>query len=353
MNLGYKELISEIESQASTDKSLQAVKERISQLTMPPRAMGKALDLVEELTFAAGKIPTLENTHVFLFAAEHGVTVEGVSAFPAEVTQQMIHNFIQGGAAINQLSKSNAAGLSVVNVATAGDYPEHPQLVDSPVAKGSNNLLHEAALDDKAMLAAIDLGAELAIKKIDEGVDLMACGEMGIGNTTVSACLTKVLTDCAIDKAVGRGTGVDDATLMLKCQVVQKAIARVPAATATEALDILKQWGGYEFAAIVGVILACAARRVPFILDGYNVTAAAAIAAKLCPRTKEVMIASHKGAEPGHEILLKHLNKQAYLEWGLRLGEGSGAVLLFPLCKASCDMVRGMATFEEAAVSDK
>jgi len=350
MNTDIQQILKNIAKQPSTDKALEDVRQRIDQLTMPPRAMGSALDLAEELTCAAGELSQFQKSHIFLFAGEHGVTEEGVSAFPAEVTRQMVLNFVQGGAAINQLSQSVGANLTVVNMATAGEYPEHAQLVDCPVAKGSANLLKESALEQSAMEKAILLGAQLAVESINQGTQIIACGEMGIGNTTVSSCLCHVLTGCSIEDAVGAGTGLDDAGRQRKKEVVKKAIKRV---SPKEPLEILKEWGGYEFAGIIGVILACAQHRVPFVLDGFNVTAAAAVAKVLAPRSVEVMIASHQGAEPGHKILLKFLDKKAYLHWGLRLGEGSGAALMLPLCQAAARMVKDMATFEEAAVSSK
>jgi nicotinate-nucleotide--dimethylbenzimidazole phosphoribosyltransferase len=350
MNPEIQKIIEDIEAQASTQSALEAVSQRISQLTMPPRAMGRALDLVEELTFAAGGPVACEKPQMFLFACEHGVTVEGVSAFPAEVTRQMVLNFIAGGAAINQLTQSVGADLTVVNIATAGDYPKHPQLVNQPVAPGTKNLLKESALDEGAMNKAILMGVHLAAESIDAGHDILSCGEMGIGNTTASACLTMAFTGCSVEEAVGRGTGLDETGVKNKMAVVAKALER---AEPQEPLEKLKEWGGYELAGILGVILECARQRVPFILDGFNVTAAAAVAKELAPRSAEVMLASHQGAEPGHRILLESLNKKPYLEWQLRLGEGSGAALFLPLCRAASHMVNSMATFEEAAVSSE
>lgn len=347
-----QKICDEIQAQTGGEEARSQVEQRIRQLTMPPRAMGRALDLVEELTFAATQQVRCQKPHLILFAGEHGVVSEGVSAFPAEVTRQMVINFIRGGAAINQLSRSAGAGLTVVNIATGGKYPEHEQLVNSPVATGTHNLMIEAALENKAMEEAIELGIKLAEEKIREGADLLACGEMGIGNTTASACLCCIFTGASVEEAVGRGTGIDEAGLQRKKEVVAKALSRVTT-DPKQPLEMLKQYGGYELAGIVGVILACAKERVPFILDGFNVTAAAVVATALAPRANEILIASHQGEEPGHQHLLKHLNKKPYLEWGLRLGEGSGAALMFPLCKASCQMVADMATFEEAAVSNK
>jgi nicotinate-nucleotide--dimethylbenzimidazole phosphoribosyltransferase len=349
MNLQH--MLDDIRKAPSADKALENVKARIDRLTMPPRAMGRGLELCEELFRAAAGPTSCKSPSLLLFAGQHQVVEEGVSAFPAEVTQQMVKNFLAGGAAINQLAKAAGADLTVVNVATDGDYPEHPQLLNRPVAACARNLRKEAALEESALFEALSLGWELATRKIDAGADLLAAGEMGIGNTTPSACLCSLLTEASLDEAVGRGTGLDDPGLIRKKKVVAEALARLP--RPEDPWEILRQWGGYEHAAIVGVIFACAGRRVPFILDGFNVTAAALVAATAAPRTREVMVASHQGAEPGHRFLLEKLGRRAYLEWDLRLGEGSGAALLFPLCRAACLMVNDMATFEEAAVSEK
>lgn len=345
MSAVLDDLRSRIRESADGTGALEALRARILTLTMPTRALERLLELAEELTRAADRPLDIRQSEVVVFAAEHGVAEEGVSAYPAEVTRQMILNFCGGGAAINQLCASAGAGLKVVNVATGGEYPGDSGLVDAPVAASSRNLRSEPALDRAAMFAAIELGASVV------SGDVFAAGEMGIGNTTPSACLTVALTNVTVEAATGRGTGVDDEALEIKRRVVAEALDR--SGPPADPLELLVELGGYEHAAIVGAVLECAARRIPFILDGVIATSAAAVAAAIEPRCREVMIASHCGAEPAHRILLDHLGKKPYLEWGLRLGEGSGAALLLPLCRAAMATVNGMSTFEDAGVSDK
>ncbi len=345
-------LLQNIAAAPDTSEAVNELRERILKLTMPTRALGRALDLAEELTVAAGQLPAIDQPHIAVFAGEHGVVEEGVSAYPAEVTRQMVLNFLGEGAAINQLARDSGANLMVVNVATGGTYPESELLMDQPVAAHSANLLHEPALTEDAMNAALALGMSVVERAVADGADIFVAGEMGIGNTTPSACLAVALTGCGVDAAVGRGTGLDDAALAKKRRVVKEALGR-PTPRPESPLDWLREWGGYEHAAITGAALACAVHRLPFVVDGFNVAASVAVAVALAPRVSEVLIASHRGSEPGHGVLLDHLGKRAYLEWGLRLGEGSGAALMIPLCRLACRTVRDMATFDEAGVSGR
>ncbi|MEE9209986.1 MAG: nicotinate-nucleotide--dimethylbenzimidazole phosphoribosyltransferase [Kiloniellales bacterium] len=305
---------------------------RQDQLTKPAGALGRLEDLAVWLATWQGRHPPrIERPHAAVFAGNHGVAAQGVSAYPAEVTRQMVANFIDGGAAVNQLCAVTDAGLRVYEMgleAPTRDFSEAP------------------AMDEADCAGAMAYG----MMAVEQGIDVLALGEMGIANTTSAAAICHALFGGAAVDWVGRGTGVDDAGLARKTRVVEAAVAMHRAAM-TDALEVLRHLGGFELAAIAGAILAARLARTPVLLDGYACSAAAAVLQALDGRALDHCQVAHVSTEPGHRRLLERLDKRPLLDLGMRLGEASGAVLAIPLLKAACACHGGMATFEEAGVS--
>lgn len=287
---------------------------------------------------------------VVVMAGDHGVTAEGVSAYPSEVTAQMLANFAAGGAAINVLARHAGAEVVVVDVGSRAAAPI-PGVFDRRVGRGTANLRHEPAMTMAQALAAIETGIGLVDELATRAVDCVALGDMGIGNTTAASCLTVAFTGAAAARVTGRGCGIDGAAQARKAQVVEEACAR-HLADGPDALAILARLGGFEIAGLAGVVLGAAARGWPVVLDGFPTTAAAVAAARLAPAAALYCVAAHRSVEPGHEALLAALDARPLLDLELRLGEGTGAALALPLLGAAARIVREMATFGEASVTD-
>ena len=282
-------------------------------------------------------------------AGDHGVTAEGVSAYPSEVTPQMIGAFVGGFAAINAFARVARAEVFVANFGVAANLPPHERLFDLAVGRGTRNFAREAAMPPADVEAALAAGVE-AFDRVRARCDpqIVALGDMGIGNTTSAAAVICALTGAPPEDVVGRGTGIDDETLRRKLSVVESAVARVGSADwATVASEV----GGYEIVGLAGVLLAAAKARVPILLDGFIVGAAALLARAIAPTAVEYCIASHRSRETGHAIALRSLDLIPLFDLDLRLGEGSGAALAFPLCEAAARMVCEMKTFAEAGVA--
>ncbi len=284
-------------------------------------------------------------------AGDHGVTAEGVSAYPAAVTPQMVANFLRGGAAINVLARAAGARVVVVDVGVAADIAG-AGLVARKVAPGTRNLAEGPALTRAEALVAIEVGLDVLDEQAAAGLDLVALGEMGIGNTTAASALAAALTGLPAGAVTGHGTGVDDAGLARKVAVVGRALA-VNRPDPSDPLDVLAKVGGLEIAGLVGVALGAAARRIPVVVDGFIAGAAALVAAELCPRARDYLIAAHVSAEAGHRAILARLGQRPLLDLDLRLGEGSGAALALPLIDAAARLLDEMATFGEAGVATK
>ncbi|GAB4433270.1 MAG: nicotinate-nucleotide--dimethylbenzimidazole phosphoribosyltransferase [Chloroflexi bacterium OHK40] len=337
-----------------------AARARLDRLTKPRGSLGQIEALLERLAGATGHVcPTIARPVVLLAAADHGVAAEGVSAYPREVTAQMVHNYLAGGAAINALAANAGARLVVLDAGVDADLPEGPDLPRLGIRRGSGNIAREPAMTDDEALRALLGGAARAGELADAGADLLALGEMGIGNTTPAAAITSAVTGAPPDYTVGRGTGIDDATLARKVAVVAAALARWRSVGApADGVGLLAQLGGLEIATLAGATLGAAARRVPILLDGYITAAAALAAVALAPTVRDHLIAAHCSAEPGHAIALEHLGlSEAHgagplLRLGLRLGEGSGAALAIPLITGATRLMREMATFDEAGVAE-
>jgi nicotinate-nucleotide--dimethylbenzimidazole phosphoribosyltransferase len=288
---------------------------------------------------------------IVVMAADHGVTAEGVSAYPQEVTRQMVLNFARGGAAINVLARHAGARLMVVDMGVAGEVEPAPGVLLRRIAPGTRNMAREAAMSRTQAIAALETGIALACELADSGVTLLGIGEMGIGNSTAASALTAVLTGTPVAAVTGRGTGVADDVWRHKVAVIERAIA-CNRPDAADALDVVAKLGGFEIAGLAGVALGAAAGRVPIVVDGLIAAAAALVAARLAPAAAAFLIASHRSVEPGHAPLLDALGVAPLLDLSLRLGEGTGAALAMGLVEAALRILHEMASFSAAGVSD-
>lgn len=335
------------------ESSAEATRQRQNRLTKPTGALGRLETLSIQLAgITARPRPRFHRKAVLLMAADHGVASEGVSAYPPEVTAQMVLNFQRGGAAINVLARQAGAQVSVVDIGVNYDFDNLPGIVHRKIARGTANLRRQPAMTRAQAEQAVQTGLEVVEEHIREGVDLIATGEMGIGNTTPAAAITAVMTGKPVEAVTGRGTGLDEAGLARKIEVISAAIA-LHRPDPTDALDVLAKIGGFEIGGLAGVMIGAAARRVPVVVDGFISGAAALIAAGLKPEIKPYLIASHLSQEIGHRAVWEALGLQPLLDLDLRLGEGTGAVLAFHLIEAAVRILDEMATFDEAGVSDR
>lgn len=337
--------------QRADQKAGEQAQQRLDSLTKPPGSLGALENIAVQLAAIQGRtIPVLGPKVVMVMAADHGVVEEGVSAFPQEVTPQMVMNFLHHGAAINVLSAHAGAKVVVTDVGIIGEAIDHPDLHIRKIRPGTRNMAKEAAMTEAEAIAAIEAGIEMAAAEIEAGASLIATGEMGIGNTTPSAAILACISGQAVESITGRGTGINEAGLKVKQAVINRAL-EVNQPDPAQPLDVLRKVGGLEIAALTGVILEAAARKVPVVLDGFISTAAALLAYKLNENSVDYMIASHLSQEPGHKIMLDLMGLKPVLYFDLRLGEGTGAVLAFHHIEAAVKIITEMATFEEAGVS--
>lgn len=323
---------------------------RLDTLTKPLGSLGRLEDLAAQVV-AIRQERAMEPVRaaVVVFAADHGVTAEGVSAYPSEVTRQMVLNFVGGGAAINVLAKMHGVALTVVDVGVDGEFDGMGGMVHAKVRRGSRNLRREAALSVEEMAAAMAVGERMAAEAAAAGANLVAAGEMGIGNTTAASAMTSALTGVAAERVTGSGTGVDAAQRARKVRVVEESLALHGV---TDARDVLRCLGGLEIAAMVGFYLAAARLGLVIVCDGFIATAAAAVAVGMEPGVAGYLIAGHQSEEPGHRVLLGHLGLRPVLDLGMRLGEGTGAVLAVPVIASAMALYGRMATFAAAGVSE-
>jgi len=318
-------------------------------LTKPPGSLGRLEELAVRLVALTGRAPSVAAPVIFTFAADHGVVAEGVSAYPQSVTAQMVENFLRGGAAVNVLARQAGARVVVADFGVATPLGAPAGLVVRRIGAGTQNMALGPAMTRAQAVEAVEAGAALAEEAIATGADLIGTGEMGIGNTTAASAITAAITGAPADAVTGRGTGVDDAGRARKVAVVRRAL-EVNAPDAGDGLDVLAKVGGFEIAGLVGVILAGAAHRVPIALDGFIAGAAALVAVALAPDARHALFASHRSAEPGHALALRHLGIEPYLALDMRLGEGTGAALFVPLARVAAAIYAEMATFKSAGV---
>jgi nicotinate-nucleotide--dimethylbenzimidazole phosphoribosyltransferase len=323
-------------------------------LTKPSGSLGMLEDLSAWVAACQGVCPPtqFERPRVVVFAGDHGVTAAGVSAFPAEVTAQMVANFDAGGAAINVLAEMAGAGVRVVDVAVDADEPLSPEIGAHKVRRGSGNIAVEDALTADEADAAIEAGRRIADEEVDAGADLLIAGDMGIGNTTAATTLIAALTNSEPVAVVGRGTGVDDAGWARKTAAIRDALFRARTHRA-DPLALLRVCGGADLAAMAGFLAQAAVRRTPVLLDGVVVTAAALIADRLAPGARQWWQAGHRSTEPAHTLALQHLELEPIVDLGMRLGEGTGAAVALPVVRAAVATLASMATFEGAQVTNQ
>ena len=327
--------------------------ERQDSLTKPRGSMGQLEALSIVIAGMTGSVtPDLTNRTVFLMAADHGIAREGVSPYPSEVTAQMVMNFLNHGAAINQLAEQAHSEVKIIDIGVNYDFPELPGLINRKVARGTKNMLKEPAMSVQQAEAAIQTGIDLLNEAADNGLKLAATGEMGIGNTTAASAITAVLCGKTTAEVTGRGTGLDDEGLQKKIRIIDQVLQnRCP--DPDDPMDILCKVGGLEIAGMAGVTIAAASRRIPLVMDGLISTAAAALADALVPGVRNYLIAGHRSPEAGHRWLLEKLGKRPLLQLDMRVGEGTGAALAFNLIDAAENIISRMATFESAGISDK
>jgi nicotinate-nucleotide--dimethylbenzimidazole phosphoribosyltransferase len=329
-----------------------AANRRLDTLTKPLGALGRLEPLAAQVCAVQRTLtPAISHPVAVVFAGDHGVADRGVSAYPRAVTEQMVKNFLSGGAAINVLAQLQGTDLWIVDAGVDGDCGPHPRLIGAKIRRGTRDLSVEAAMTAVECRAALERGAQVIDQVTPPGGNTVILGEMGIGNTASAALLMHGLTGLPLADCIGRGTGLDDAGLRRKRDVLAAALARWPVPKAPE--ELLAEFGGYEIAMLVGALLGAAARRHLIIVDGFTVTVAAALAARIEPRALDYCIFGHCSAEHAHRALLSHLGAEPLLDLGMRLGEGSGAAIALSVVRAAVDLFTKMATFEGAGVSER
>jgi nicotinate-nucleotide--dimethylbenzimidazole phosphoribosyltransferase len=335
------------------EAAMRAARARQDTLTKPRGSLGRLEELSIQLAgIKADPFPSVKHKAIIVMAADHGVALEGVSAYPSDVTAQMVLNFLRGGAAINVLARQAEARVTVVDIGVAADFEPMLGLIQHKIMYGTRNLAQGPAMTREEAAQAVQVGVDVFSDEAARGVDIVATGDMGIGNTTPSSAIVAALTGFSVARVVGRGTGIDDQGLERKIRVIEQALA-INQPDANDGMDVLHKVGGLEIAGLAGVMIAAASQRIPVVVDGFISTAAAMIAVALAPRVRDYLISAHQSVEIGHREMLKYLNLNPLLDLNLRLGEGTGAVLAFHLIEASARILCEMATFDEAGVSDK
>lgn len=332
---------------------IESARRRQLELTKPPGSLG----LLEEIANRCAAIresfaPLSDRARIVLFAADHGVCAEGVSAYPQAVTGQMVANFLNGGAAINAFSRAGRIDLRVVDIGVASPLPASDGLISRRVAPGTRNFCEEPAMTKEQVTAALEVGIEMALDAADSGCDLLGFGEMGIGNTTAASAIAAALTKLPVDQLLGPGAGADEACMARKQSAVTRALAR-HVQHLKSPIGVLMAIGGLEIAGMCGFCLGAAARRVPVIMDGFIATAGAAVAVKLCPPVADYLFASHLSSECGHRPLLALIGHDPLFDFQMRLGEGTGAALAITIVRSAIEAFSGMATFASAGVANR
>ena len=330
-----------------------ALTHKINQKTKPSGALG----LLETIALQIGLIqqtlsPQLNKPTMLVFAGDHGIVVEGVSPYPQAVTAQMVLNFLGNGAAINVFAKQNGFALRVIDSGVNYDFENIPNLIHAKIGMATSNFLYGPAMTKSQCEQALTKGAAISQQAIAEGSNVLGFGEMGIGNTSSASCLMSVLCDLPIEKCVGRGTGLDDAGLLKKTDILKQAIQH-HALNGQNALQALATFGGFEIAMMVGAMIAAASQKAVLLIDGFIATSALLVAAKMQPNVIHYCIFAHCSDEAAHRKMLDYLGAKPLLDLGLRLGEGTGAALAYPLVQAAVNFLNEMASFESAGVSEK
>jgi nicotinate-nucleotide--dimethylbenzimidazole phosphoribosyltransferase len=343
--------VTDFEITAPDPEVAVAARARQDRLTKPPGSLGRLEDLSVWVASCQGVCPPrqFQRPRVVVFAGDHGVTSAGVSAYPAEVTAQMVANFDAGGAAINVLAEAAGASVRVVDIAVDAE-PLSPAIGAHKVRRGSGNIAAEDAISAEEAAAAIEAGRRIADEEVDSGADLLIAGDMGIGNTTAATTLIAALTNSEPVAVVGRGTGIDDSGWARKTAAIRDALYRARGLT-TDPVGLLRVCGGADFAAMAGFCAQAAVRRTPVLLDGMVVTAAALVADRLAPGARRWWQAGHRSTEPAHKFALQQLELEPIIDMRMRLGEGTGAAVALPVVRAAVAALASMATFDEAGVT--
>jgi len=325
--------------------------ERLDSLTKPQGSLGRLEELAAQIVAIREEMrPELRKKVIFTFAGDHGVTEEGVSAFPKEVTPQMVFNFLRGGAGVNVLARHAGSEVAVIDIGVDFDFKGVQGLLHRKVVQGTKNMTKGPAMTAREAQMCLSIGIDLASEYADRGYDLFGTGEMGIGNTTPSSAIIAALSGRPVSEVTGRGTGIADGAFDNKVRVIEKAI-EVNRPDPSDPIDVLAKVGGAEIAGIAGLCLGAAARRIPVLIDGFISTAGALIAYEIEPKVSDYMISAHQSVEAGHRCMLERMGLRPILDLDLRLGEGTGAAVAMNIVEASLRMYNDMATFAEASVT--
>jgi nicotinate-nucleotide--dimethylbenzimidazole phosphoribosyltransferase len=326
---------------------------KLDNKTKPLGSLGRIEEFGRRLAAINGSLtPSASRKVIYTFAGDHGVVDEGVSAFPKEVTPQMVLNILRGGAGVNVLARHAGAEVRVVDVGVDFDFEPMPGLIMRKVARGTRNLAEGPAMTQEEALAAMEVGIDMARQAKEEGFHLVGTGEMGIGNTTPSSAMVAAITGISVRDLTHRGTGINDKGLEHKIRVIEEGL-RLNRPDPADPLDVLTKVGGLEIAAIAGLVLGCAAERIPVVVDGFISTAGALIASELHPQVRHYIFAAHRSVEIGHRVMLERIGAEPILDLQLRLGEGTGAALAMSLLEAGAKVLAEMASFADAGVSEK
>jgi nicotinate-nucleotide--dimethylbenzimidazole phosphoribosyltransferase len=332
---------------------LTAASKRQLTLTKPPGSLGRLEEVGNRIAAIQQTItPRIIAKRIYVVAGDHGVTAEGVSAYPREVTSQMIDNFLGGGAAINVLARNGGIEVKIVDAGVDADLSDRDELLQLKIMRGTANFLHGPAMTHQQAESSIAAGITLAQSAREDGIDLIGIGDMGIGNTTAASAITAALTGASAEAVTGRGTGIDDDHLAHKIETIRRALT-VNKPDGSDPVDILAKVGGTEIGVMMGIVLGAAEERLPVVADGFISTSAAALAVGICPHVRDYLFAAHRSSEPGHRSLIDYIGNQPLLDLSMRLGEGTGAALAMHIIDAASKLLSEMATFKEAGVSDK
>jgi nicotinate-nucleotide--dimethylbenzimidazole phosphoribosyltransferase len=347
-------LLTTIEMIKPLDKGAMAeARSRQDELTKPRGSLGVLEGLSVKIAgIRRSPLPSLENKAIVVMAADHGVVAEGVSAYPQEVTRQMVANFLNGNAAINVLARHTGVRLVIVDMGVIGGFEPNPSLLCKMIDFGTKDMTKGPAMSRQQALDTLEAGISVVEAQLGQGLDIIGTGDMGIGNTTAASAVGAAITGRPAAELTGTGTGIGQEQLSRKIELVERAL-KVNQPSPDDAIDILAKVGGFEIGGLAGAILAAAANHVPVVIDGFISGAAALIAVKLAPQVKDYLIASHLSAERGHWAMLGYMGLEPLLKLKMRLGEGTGAALGISLAEASVKLLKEMLTFDEAGVSDK
>ncbi len=334
-------------------RAMRAAELRQQRLTKPPGSLGMLETLSVQLAGIFGtERPALRGKTLIVAAGDHGVVAQGVTAYPQAVTAQMVLNFLSGGAAVNAMARKAGVDLIIVDAGVASPLPDHPDLRAVAPGRGTADMTQGPAMTREQAEACVRAGVDLALEAADGGADIIGTGDMGIGNTTASGAIAAALTGAPPSETTGRGTGRNDSELAHKIAVVERAL-QVNRPDPSDGLDVLAKVGGFEIGVLAGVVLGASLARRVVVLDGFISGAAGLVAHSLCPNARDYMVAAHLSAEPGHRTVLSHMGLRPLLDLGMRLGEGTGAVLAMGIVEAAAACLSEMATFEDAGVSDR